>query len=523
MQTSPFAKKLRGAGKTLKSFTKRVAGGAAKVVKWGAALTAAAVGGVALIIRKQLAAIDTLAKFSAAIGISVNALQAQRLAASIAGIEIDKLDKANKRMIKSVSDGVNGLSTAVRAFDALGLEAEDLQNLAPDEIFKRIADAVQEAGNNVKTLGAVMDIFGARNGAELINLLKQGREGIERFEREVDALGLGLSRVDVAQVEAANDAMTRAKALLGGIAQRLTVEVAPFLEAAVNKFVKMGSEGTTAGVFITNAVEKIAKGVAFVTNMVQAWTVGWQIMKANVALALAVVVSQLGLVAKVLNFITGVFGAETFQWVEDLNAFAAAARSTALDELKILGEKFDALANNPWGDEVIATFEDIKRAAREAGEQAAKAAEDFNDIGSGIDDAAGELEKMRREAERIKEDILTPLERFVRDKDRLKALLDADLLTLDQYQLALKKIAEEFNRVTEAAKGLAKETPSIDEPKIGEFRQVDSIRRLALQGVRSGGAEGEANRLIEQLNEDFNRRMRELDERLRDGIALIAK
>lgn len=158
--------------------------GGVKVLKWGSALAAVAVGAIALFVRQQLKAIDTAAKFSAAIGISVNQLQAMQLAANIAGIAQDKLDKALKRMVKSVSDGVNGLSTAVRAFDALGLSAEDLAQLDPAEIFKRIADAVQDAGGGIKTLGALMDIFGAKNGAELINLLKEGREGIEAMERE---------------------------------------------------------------------------------------------------------------------------------------------------------------------------------------------------------------------------------------------------------------------------------------------------------------------------------------------------
>lgn len=483
-------------------------------------LTAVAVGAIALIIRKQLKAIDTLGKFSAAIGVSVDQLQAMRLAANIAGIEQDKLDKALKRMIKSVSDGVNGLSTAVRAFDALGLSADDLARLDPAEIFKRIADAVQDAGGNIKTLGAIMDIFGARNGAELIQLLKEGREGVEAFEREIEALGLGLSRIDVAQVEAANDAMTRAKGILKGIAQRLTVEIAPFLEAAVNKFVQMGSEGTTAGDFIAIAMEKVAKVVAFVATGIQAFTVAWQGLRVAAAWAVGGIVTGLEWIGKAVQKVSDLLGGMTFQWIEDMALFAQAARDAANDEVALLGDKFDELGRNPWGDRILNTFEEIREAARKAADDVAKTTDEFNDMASEIDGAADKLEKMQREAERIIEQTLTPMERFFRDKDRLKELFDAGLLSAEQVERALQRITDQLNRATEAAKGLSEQTPTIDEVKTGDFRQVDSIRRLALQGVRSP-----AQKRLEDVMERFDKNTQESIEEFRrelinEGVVL---
>lgn len=505
--TSRFSRGLGRAGKTVRGFGAGIGRVAKRAARFGAVLGGVVAAGLLLIIRRSLKAIDTLAKFSAAIGVSVNQLQAMQLGANIAGIETDKLDKALKRMIKSVSDGVNGLSTAVRAFDALGLKADELARLDPAEIFKQIADAVMEAGGNVKTLGAIMDIFGARNGAELIQLLKLGREGIEAMEREIHDLGLALSGIDVAQVEAANDAMTRMKGIVRGIANRITVELAPFLEAAVNKFVEMGSEGTTAGDSIVIAMEKSTKAIAVVVEGVEALAVAWQSLNVAMSAVVAVTAKAIAALAKFAQFtnpLVALFGRDLVQSLDD---FAEGAKAAYQIELALLDKKFTELGNNSWGDDILKTFDEIREAARLAAELAAAANDEFNELAAQADEAAEAFEKMQREAERIIEQTLTPFERRAQDLERLKEIFDAGLLSAEQYQRAIERIEDAFKAATKTAEELVDTQP--DEPaKRGEFGS-GSVSRVALQGVRSQ-AQNAVERRLSEMQRRFEKAMKDI-------------
>lgn len=499
--TGPFVKGMKRAASRVAMFRKRMGAGIKRIAKYGGALAALALGALVLIVRKQLKAIDAVAKLSAAIGIQVAQLQAMQLAASIAGIETDKLNKALNRMIKSVNDGTLGLTTAVRAFDALGLNVNDLAGMKPDEIFKAIADAVQKAGNGVKTLGAIMDIFGARNGLALINLLKQGSEGINQFEREVDELGLAMSRIDVSKVEAANDSMTRAKALLTAMAQKLTVELAPFITATVDKFIELGKEGTNAGESITNAMEKVAKSVGFVARLVQSFGVAIQALRVVVSQLLAFTTENVERGATVIGWITGIFTDAADEWVQAIAEFADAARMVADEELTELGKRFDELGADTWAEDIGRSFDEIRADALAAAEDVEAAGDAFNALGDEAAAAASEIQKLANEAQRIIERNLTPLERLIKDKDRLNEIFDSGKLTLEQYNRELKRLTELFNKATESADKLS-EAVAVDAKATGDFSQVDSISRLALKGNATTGINQRADEALRKIMEE---------------------
>jgi hypothetical protein len=301
-------------------------------------------------------------------------------------------------MIKSVSDLGRGLSTQVDAFRALGLSAADFEGLSPDEIFKRIADAVQASGKSIQVTGALMDIFGAKIGADLVNLLEQGAAGIEAFEQEIKDLGLELTNVDAAKVELANDAWTRLKAILKGVAQRITVELAPFITALVDKFVDMGKQGEGIGAKITRGMEMIAKAVGFVANIVQGLRVAFLAVLAASSFVNAGIIKGLVKVAEGVEWLLDKLGVLDEGWTESLRKMSDVADQVAKDVRKDLGDAWDDLGSDPWGDRGVDTFERIREEAQKAAEEASKLA----DEGSGIEKA---LEPVVEKVEDLKDEI----------------------------------------------------------------------------------------------------------------------
>jgi hypothetical protein len=398
-RTAPFRKGMMAAGKRMRAFGGGLVKAGAKVAKFGAALGAVAIGGLALIVRHQLAAIDTLAKLGRNLGVATEKLQAMRLAASIAGVDSDKLDKGLKKLTKSVSDATAGLSTQVRAFKNLGISVEQLQGLTIDETFKLVAEQVKLVGASAQTTGAIMDIFGTKIGADLVNLLQQGRAGVEAFEKEIQDLGLALTAVDAAKVEAANDAWTRFKAILSGVAQKITVELAPFLEAAITKIVELGKQGQGMGGFIVSAVEMVAKALGVLANIVQSVRAAWLLLRAAVVSVAEFAIRGIVKVVEALGWLLDKLGIVDTAWTESFTLFADGMKQVGQEARDEAGKALNDLGRNRWGDKLVDTFDDIRRKAQEAAEETSKIAEQGKGIETAVEPAVKKVKDLKKEIE----------------------------------------------------------------------------------------------------------------------------
>lgn len=193
--------------------------------------------------------IDSQAKFADSVGYSIEALAGLEHATSINGATTETLRKGIERLTVNVNDFKKGIGEAVPAFERLGISLKDIEKLSPDELFGLIGDKLNEIPNQSERAALAYDLFG-KSGIKLVKTLEQGTEGLALFKDEAKKLGLTLSRVDAAKVEAANDALTRANAVNKGFANRLTVELSPAIEAMADLYLEAALEaegfGTTA-------------------------------------------------------------------------------------------------------------------------------------------------------------------------------------------------------------------------------------------------------------------------------------
>lgn len=212
--------------------------------KYSGAFAAAGLAIGATLVKAQLSAIDSTAKFADTVGLTTEQLIGLRHAAAITGVSAAELDTGIRRMEKNVSDASNGLSTAVRVFDDLGISIDEIRKLSPDEQIKTIADAFGGVPNQADKARIAQDLFG-RSGIKLIKTMEEGSAGIAELQAEAVKLGIAYSRVDAAQVEAANDAITRAQASFSSVAQKVTVELAPSIKAVADELtdVMLNAEG----------------------------------------------------------------------------------------------------------------------------------------------------------------------------------------------------------------------------------------------------------------------------------------
>lgn len=269
---------LSGAGAGIISGLKSVVT-AASIAATGAAA------GLALLVKGSFDRVDALAKTADSLGITTEALSGLRHAADLAGVSNEEFDKNLIKMTKNVAAAAQGNAGAAAAFDRLGLSASRLEKLGADNQIKAIADQLKTVTNPTERAALAMSIFG-KEGAKMVNVLADGAEGLSEAQAEAAKLGLTISRLDAARIEIANDSITRLKGVLTGAAQTIAIQLAPFVAEAAKRLTAMGTAGGGMGNVIINAVHFVAKGVAYLSDVVDLGKIAWVGLKEAGALAL---------------------------------------------------------------------------------------------------------------------------------------------------------------------------------------------------------------------------------------------
>ena len=211
-----------------------------------AGLTALAGAGLGAMVKQSMNSIDALAKTSDKLGITTEKLAGLRHAAELTGAGQTALDKGLQRMTTRIGQAAQATGVAQAALRELGLSAQELNQMSPDEQFRRIADAMGAIAGQNDRVRLGFKLFGGEYSS-LLNTLDLGTEGLDRMQTEAEQLGLAISRTDAAKIEEAKDAATRAQTAFRGVTTELTIALAPAIETAANELVSLVQAGRDWG------------------------------------------------------------------------------------------------------------------------------------------------------------------------------------------------------------------------------------------------------------------------------------
>jgi hypothetical protein len=249
------AKGLGSARKGLNSLAKKIGG--AKTALLG--LVGAA--GFGALIKSSLASNDALAKTADKIGITTEALVGLRHAAELTGVASNTMDMALQRMTRRVAEAAQGSGEAVGALAELGLNAKELGALPLDQQMGKIADAMGGVEKQSDKVRLAMKLFDSE-GVALVNTLAGGSAGLTEMAKQTEHLGASISRVDAAQIEAANDAFTKSKLAMTGLTNQLTVALAPILETISTSFFQASMDSADFGNTGQRVADALVSGFA---------------------------------------------------------------------------------------------------------------------------------------------------------------------------------------------------------------------------------------------------------------------
>lgn len=200
----------------------RAFAGVRKTMQSLGTLAGVSVGGSLVVMGKQaINSADKIQKLSQRLGASSEALSQYRHVADLSGVSFDTLTMGWQRMTRRVAEAANGTGEARNALKELGINAKELKQLAPEQQFEVLADAIHGVKDPADQVRIAMKLFDSE-GVSLIQTMQEGSEGIRRMREQAVNLGKSLSQDQVNAAAAANDALTNLSgAITGGITQSI--------------------------------------------------------------------------------------------------------------------------------------------------------------------------------------------------------------------------------------------------------------------------------------------------------------
>ena len=231
--------------------------------------------------KTQAGAIDQQAKLAQQVGISVDSLKGFRLEAELSGVSNQSFDKSLIKMVRSLGEASQGIGAAKAQLESLGISNKKFFALNPEQQFEVIADKIGGLATTQERAAAASGIFG-RAGAELAVTFKKGFGAFGQATQDIKDLGVSLTKIDAAKVEAANDAFTRVKAATTGLSEQLAVQFAPIVEGLGQKLFDSAKEAGGLDKVARAVFQNIAQGAAFAGNAIRILELGWLGIKAAI-------------------------------------------------------------------------------------------------------------------------------------------------------------------------------------------------------------------------------------------------
>lgn len=193
-----------------------------------AALSAKAVVGA---LKNVIQSLDDIGKTADRIGITTDALQELRVVAESAGVSQAALDTSIEKLGKGLAEASMGIGTAKVALEQLNLSADDLIGLGLDGAMGKIADAINKVPSPMERTALAMQLFG-RSGAPMLNLLREGSDGMETMREEARKLGVVIDEDLIRNAEEAQTQLDLMSRVINAQLSSALIELAPLLVSA---------------------------------------------------------------------------------------------------------------------------------------------------------------------------------------------------------------------------------------------------------------------------------------------------
>lgn len=223
--------------------------------------------------KRTMAMGGTLDDLSVNTGIAVGEVMKLRKQFELGGLSADSMGGSIARMQRAISTAAGG---GKDPFAAMGLSAERLKNMAPDEAFRLVGDALLGIEGSTARAAAAMEIFG-RSGAAMLNVFGQANDAdqfLGRMPEIMQRFAGSLARMD----DLTNELPNKGQQFVTGFTAGIIGQILPALEkTAAFDFTTIGEN---LGLALSDGVNIITSGDAWKIFQLHAESA---LMKAGIA------------------------------------------------------------------------------------------------------------------------------------------------------------------------------------------------------------------------------------------------
>lgn len=309
---SALNKQLQGIERGVGESAKRMAAGMKTAMLAVTGAIAAGAAGLTLVLKTTADAGDQLAKMSQRVAIGTEILSGYKLAADLAGVELQEFGKGLQILSRNIVEASTGSGAAKDAFAAMGISVFGTGGKlkSAEQIMLEVADKFSKMEDGATKTAYAMDIFG-KSGANMIPMLNAGRAALEAQRKEAELFGATFNTVQAKAAEEFNDTLTS----IGGAVKGFTTMVGNYLIPLANevlgkllaKLKELGESGqlrlwavqtaeaiVRGFVWAAQAVGKLAEAGMFVVNTFRLIMAGAETLNTTVMVVLQALVAGIG-------------------------------------------------------------------------------------------------------------------------------------------------------------------------------------------------------------------------------------
>lgn len=370
-------------------------------------------------ITESLGQADAIQKLNQRLGASTEALSQYKYVADLTGVSFNTLTTGWQRMTRRIAEAAQGTGEAKNALAELGLDVERLNQLAPEEQFEVLADAIISVKNPADQVRLAMKLFDSE-GVALLQTMQGGSEAIRAMLDEADSLGLTLDQDTANAAARANDAMA-----------------------------KLGTASEAAGIVLINALGPAIEAVA---NWLQ------NDMPNAVQFTLDAFAELQIFIAKSGRFVTGALATIEYKLADIADAAGFERLGRAFRQA---GDDYKEFADN-FG-RVTVRLQRTKLELPTLGGEGVTGAGRFSEVfnqgiadsytpggnkKSGLTEQQKELNKILEEGRRLTESLLTPQEAYSAQIENLNRLRESGAISQETYNRAVADYQDQLDQAT---------------------------------------------------------------------------